>query len=136
MLLTSWPSVTGSADEVAFAERLKDFLAHFDGVWTESIPQDPRRNVLALKRGANRQTIVCTGHFDVVPVEDYGALKALAFSAEALLPAIIERLRKTGENPLALEDFESGDYLPGRGLLDMKAGLADCRDHGDGGLWR
>ena len=124
LMLTSWPSVTGSADEAVLAERLKDFLAHFDVVWTQSIPQDPRRNVFALKRGANRRTIVLTGHFDVVPVEDYGALKPLAFSAEALLPAIIERLRQTGENPLALEDFESGDYLPGRGLLDMKAGLA------------
>ena len=124
LTLTSWPSVTGSADEVEFAKRLKDYLKHFDPVWTESIPQDPRRNVLALKRGGSRRTIVFTGHFDVVPVEDYGALKPLAFSAEALLPAIIARLRQTGENPLALEDFESGDYLPGRGLLDMKAGLA------------
>jgi len=56
LTLTSWPSVTGSADEVAFAERLKDFLVHFDLVWTASILQDLRRNVLALKRGASRRT--------------------------------------------------------------------------------
>jgi arginine utilization protein RocB len=37
---------------------------------------------------------------------------------------MIARLRATGENPLALADLESGEFLPGRGLLDMKAGLA------------
>ena len=77
-----------------------------------------------LKRGQGRRTIVLTGHFDVVPVDDYGDLKHLAFAPEQLLPEIVGRLRRTGENPLALADFESGDFLPGRGLLDMKAGLA------------
>jgi arginine utilization protein RocB len=126
LTLTSWPSVTGSAGEAAVAGRLADSLSHFDHVWTADIPGDPagRSNVFALKRGRSRRTIVLTGHFDVVPVEDYGALKPLAFEAEKLLPEIVSRLRATGENPLALTDFESGEFLPGRGLLDMKAGLA------------
>ena len=126
LTLTSWPSVTGSADEAAFAPRLAEFLEGFDKVWTEAIPGDAagRSNVFALKRGRSRQAIVLTGHFDVVPVDDYGALKPLAFAAETLLPEIVARLRLTGENPQALADFESGDFLPGRGLLDMKAGLA------------
>ena len=124
LTLTAWPSVTGSAGEVAVAEKLQALVSHFDVVWTETIPADARRNVLALKRGRSSRTIVLTGHFDVVPVDDYGALKPLAFAAERLLPAIIARLRETGENPLALADFESGEFLPGRGLLDMKAGLA------------
>ncbi len=120
LTLTGWPSVTGSADEIAFAPKLAGIV---DG-WTEGIPDDPRRNVFALKRGRGRRTVVLTGHFDVVPVEDYGALKPLAFDAEKLLPEMVARLRATGESPLALADLESGDYLPGRGLLDMKAGLA------------
>lgn len=120
LTLTSWPSVTGSADEVAFSAKLAGLV---DG-WTEGIPDDPRRNVFTLKRGTGRRTVVLTGHFDVVPVEDYGALKPLAFEAERLLPEMIAKLKATGENPLALADLESGDYLPGRGLLDMKAGLA------------
>ena len=124
LTLTSWPSVTGSADEAAYAEKLARYLSQFDTVWTSPIPDDPRSNVFALKRGRSRRTIVLTGHFDVVPVNDYGALESLAFSAERLLPEIMARLRRTGENPLALADFESGEYLPGRGLLDMKAGLA------------
>ena len=124
LALTSWPSVTGSADEAAYAERLARYLSQFDTVWTSPIPDDPRSNVFALKRGRSKRTIVLTGHFDVVPVNDYGALEPLAFTPERLLPEIMARLRRTGENPLALADFESGEFLPGRGLLDMKAGLA------------
>lgn len=124
LTLTSWPSVTGSADEAAFAGKLARSLAQFDEVWTSPIPNDARSNVFALKRGRSKRTIVLTGHFDVVPVDDYGALQPLAFSAERLLPEIVTRLRRTGENALALADFESGEFLPGRGLLDMKAGLA------------
>ncbi|MFN4142256.1 M20/M25/M40 family metallo-hydrolase [Aestuariivirga sp.] len=122
--LTSWPSVTGSADEASFAPRLGRHLSRFDAVWVAPIAGDPRSNVFALKRGRGRRTIVLTGHFDVVPAADYGALAPLAFSPERLLPEIVARLRRTGENPLALADLESGAFLPGRGLLDMKAGLA------------
>jgi len=124
LTLTAWPSVTGSPEEAAFAPRLSKMLSHFDAVWTSPIPGDARQNVFALKRGRGRRTIVLTGHFDVVPVSDYGALEPLAFQAERLLPEIAARLRRSGENPLALADFESGEFLPGRGLLDMKAGLA------------
>ncbi|WP_373504321.1 M20/M25/M40 family metallo-hydrolase [Aestuariivirga sp.] len=123
LALTSWPSVTGSAEEAA-VERLVYCLGPMASTSTLPIPNDPRRNVFWLKRGRGRRTIVLTGHFDVVPVDDYGDLKPLAFTPESLLPEIVARLRRTGENPLALADFESGDYLPGRGLLDMKAGLA------------
>ena len=124
LTLTSWPSVTGSPDEAALAPKLARYLAQFDTVWTSPIPNDARRNVFALKRGRSARTIVLTGHFDVVPVSDYGALEPLAFSAERLLPEIVARLRRSGESPLALADFESGEFLPGRGLLDMKSGLA------------
>ena len=124
-MLTHWPSVTGTVDEAALPAKLAASLT-FDSVWVAPIPGDVagRSNVFALKRGMSQRTIVLTGHFDVVSVEDYGALQHLAFKPEELLSATIERLRMTGENPLALSDFESGDYLPGRGLLDMKAGLA------------
>jgi arginine utilization protein RocB len=124
-MLTHWPSVTGSADEASLPAKLAACLT-FDRVWLAPIPDDAsgRSNVFALKKGFSRRTIVLTGHFDVVSVEDYGSLQELAFNPQLLLPATIRRLRSTGENPLALSDFESGDYLPGRGLLDMKAGLA------------
>ncbi len=126
LLLASWPSVTGSADEAALPHLLAEAISRFDKTWIEAIPDDPaqRSNIFALKRGRSRRAVVLTGHFDVVAVDDYGALQDLAFSPEKLLAPTMERLRQTGENPLALADFESGDFIPGRGLLDMKAGLA------------
>lgn len=124
--ITSWPSVTGSADEARFALRLADYITGFDGVWIEPILGDAgaRSNVFALKHGRSKRTIVLTGHFDVVAIDGYGELQSLAFDAEKLLPQTIAKLKASGENPLALKDFESGEFLPGRGLLDMKAGLA------------
>ncbi len=124
LTLTAWPSVTGTLEEAGFAGELADIISHFDKVWTAPIAGDARANVFALKRGRGRTTILLTGHFDVVPAGDYGALEPLAFSPERLLPETIARLQRTGENALALADLESGDFLPGRGLLDMKAGLA------------
>ena len=125
LMLTQWASVTGSPDEAQLPKKLAAHL-NFDKVWLAALPGDGagRSNVFALKRGTSRRTIVLTGHYDVVSVEDYGSLRHLAFDSDLLLTASIKRLRDTGENPLALADFESGDFLPGRGLLDMKAGLA------------
>ncbi|MBL8909046.1 MAG: M20/M25/M40 family metallo-hydrolase [Rhizobiales bacterium] len=128
LTLTGWPSVTGTAGEAAFADKLARYLEEIGGldVWTRPIPNDPlgRANVFALKRGMGAKTVLLAGHFDTVPADDYGALMPLAFDPERLLDKTIARLRETGEHALALSDFESGDYLPGRGLLDMKAGLA------------
>jgi arginine utilization protein RocB len=124
LTLASWPSVTGSEGEAAFAPKLAGYLAHFDSVWSTPIPGEARANVFALKRGRGRSAIVLTGHYDVVPATGYGALEHLAFAPERLLPEMVARLRESGENPLALADLESGAFLPGRGLLDMKAGLA------------
>lgn len=128
LTLTSWPSVTGSADEALFAERLMRFLNERPGLeaWKELVPQDQlgRSNVFALKRGKSTRTIVFAGHFDTVPYDDYGALKTHALEPKRLTQLLTAQLEKSGENALALEDFKSGHYLAGRGLLDMKAGIA------------
>lgn len=128
LTLTSWPSVTGSADEVLFAERLMRFLNDVPGVdaWKELVPKDHlgRSNVFALKRGSSIRTIVLAGHFDTVPYDDYGPLKTDALEPNRLTKELIKQLEKSGESPLALADFKSGRYLAGRGLLDMKAGIA------------
>ena len=124
--LTSWPSVTGGPDEGLFARKLAGYLSGFDVVKTQDVEAGvhPRSNLFALKRGKGRRTIVLTGHFDVVPIDDYGDLKPLAFDPGRLLPEIVTRLKRSDGNALALADLESGNFLPGRGLLDMKAGLA------------
>lgn len=126
LTFTSWPSVTGSNDEAQFALRLADYIEGFGRTWIEPILGDAagRSNVFALKRGRTNKTVVLSGHFDVVPIDGYNSLQTLAFEAEKLLPKIFAKLKASGENDLALADFESGEFLPGRGLLDMKAGLA------------
>jgi arginine utilization protein RocB len=125
-LFTSWPSVTGTANEARFAEKLETHLKDlgFGQSWRMPIPDDAleRSNVLALKKGSSRLLIVLAGHFDTVPFDDYGALPAL--SPMLLRDLLVKDLRATGTNALALKDFESGDFLPGRGLLDMKSGIA------------
>ena len=126
--LTSWPSVTGTSEEAIFSERLVPYLrqAGFGDAWDEPIAGDilRRGKVFAAKRGKSPRTIVLAGHFDTVPFSDYGDLAPLALHPVALREAMIAKLELTGESPLALADFKSGDFLPGRGLLDMKSGLA------------
>ena len=132
-LLTSWISVTGTAGEVEFPNfllaALRDsshFRAHLSDVELWPVAGDPpgRACLAAIVRGAGRATVVLTGHFDTVPVDDYADLAPLAGEPDALRQALIARLKATGGHPLALADLESGEFLPGRGLLDMKAGLA------------
>ena len=126
--LTSWSSVTGTAGESDFARRLQEYLRlkGFDEgiLFPVDAGSNRRGNLAVLKRGRSAQTIVLTGHFDTVPYDDYGVLAELALRPEELTKSIINRLQQSGESNHALRDFESGDFLAGRGLLDMKAGLA------------
>ena len=126
--LTSWPSVTGTPEEAVFSERLEAYLKQsgFGEVWKEAIPGEDlgRSNVFVLKRGKSSRAIVLAGHFDTVPFDDYGDLAPLALHPIVLREAMIAKLEYTGESALALADLKSGEFLPGRGLLDMKSGVA------------
>ena len=135
LLMTRWPSVTGSPDEAAFAERLRTHLAathcfqrHPQHLFTlDSHGEPPAQNLVALARGRGRRTVVLAGHFDTVSIANYGALAPLACDPEPLTRALVEELRarpRNGAEEKALKDFESGDFIAGRGLLDMKSGLA------------
>ena len=130
---TRWPSVTATAGEAAFPHLLTEtlaavpyFAAHPEHLMLQPIPGDPfgRANVMALVAGGGGRTVTLSGHFDTVPVDDYGDLAALATEPDALREAILARLAGAPGDDLARADLESGDYLPGRGLLDMKSGLA------------
>ncbi len=73
------------------------------------------------KKGDARRAVILMGHVDTVGVDDYGDICDFAFDTE-VLP---EKLREAFDLPQdVLEDLESGEYLFGRGALDMKAGLA------------
>lgn len=81
-----------------------------------------RNIVTALVRAVpeTSKTVIITGHFDVVDVQVCGPLGEIAFDPE-------EYSKKIGEMPISREarlDLESGNYLFGRGVADMKAGIA------------
>lgn len=132
--LTERPSVTGTEGEASFGPWLEDFLrtaGHWGPapeVWTiPAGPGDARRCVAMLVRRSGPGTVLLTGHYDTVTAADYGELAPLASRPFDLLPALVARVAQA---PLgtaearARDDLASGRFLPGRGLLDMKAGLA------------
>lgn len=134
MDMVGQPSVTGTADEARFGVWLAEYLKAKTGlfgprpeVWTFPVrPDDARLVVALLVRGAGERTVVLTGHYDTVTVDDYGDLAPLAGQPEDLRIALLERLDlASGTAALqARQDLSSGKFLPGRGLLDMKGGLA------------
>jgi arginine utilization protein RocB len=81
--LTEIPSVTGIAHEAGFAGRLVDLLRDSplfadrpNDVWTLPVPggQHERACVCALLRGRGARTVMLTGHFDTMGIDDYGDL--------------------------------------------------------------
>ncbi len=128
LLLTSWPSVTGTTEEAEFAGRLSEYLRPKWYNENQTLSVDGGHNtrgILAtLKRGKSSKTIVLTGHFDTVPFDDYGPFADLALQPELLTTALINNFRQQGIHSNVLSELESGEFIAGRGLLDMKSGLA------------
>lgn len=131
--LTKFKSVTNTEGETNFAPYFKSVLSSWDyfkenpdHVWTEKTLDDAfeRYSLYAFVKGTSDKTIILTGHYDTVSTNNYGTLEPLACSPDELLTELINDLRRSQTNAQALNDFESGDFLPGRGLLDMKSGLA------------
>ena len=133
--LVRFPSLTNTAGETNCAQHIHTLLASLP--YFKNHPEQlrmvrtlddthERAIVLAFVQGSGPRTALLTGHFDVVSVDNFGELAPLAFEPEQLLPKLIAQLRENPNeaNAKALRDFESGDYLPGRGALDMKSGLA------------
>ena len=99
------PSITNSPGETAFAWQLRDLLATLpyfaaqpDQLRVEPTTNDryERYNLYALARGSGPHTVVLAGHYDVVNVEQYGALQPWAFDPEALLPRLLAALERHG----------------------------------------
>lgn len=127
--LVSWQSRSKTEGEVQFVYRLKEKLLSIP--YFKQNPNHIAFHDAGLKRNAvtafykspeTSDTIVLISHFDTVNTEEYGSLEKLAFSPEELTK---ELQKHKGELPTdALKDLESGQYLFGRGTMDMKTGLA------------
>ncbi len=131
--LCSVPSISGTESEIRIAERIRKMLLQIDyfrdnpeNVVTHGVPRDAigRTYVSAFMEGGSRtsKTLILLSHFDVVGVEEFGKLKEYAFN-----PVVYtDHLKKSAVSlpKEARADLESGDYLFGRGIMDMKYGIA------------
>jgi arginine utilization protein RocB len=130
--LVAIPSITGSdGGENKCARFIFDRLSRCN--YFEQNPEDLRLAALendpwgryfvgALLRAAHpsKKTIILTGHFDVVDTDVCGSIRSWAFDP-------VEYTKRIGEIDLpqdARKDLDSGNYLFGRGVSDMKTGLA------------
>ena len=125
-------SVVGTTDEIAMSEKVYQIFSKID-YWKEN-PQllyrlpfinDPlgRFSVVASLKGekcSSDKTVVMIGHTDTVGISDYGDLKDLATQPDKL----IEALKNVTISNDAKKDLESANWLFGRGILDMKCGVA------------
>ncbi len=129
--LVKIPGVTRTPEEAETGRFIRQELetipwvkAHPESIIDVPLAGDPLgRNIVGCLLKAKPQkagTVILTGHYDVVGVEDFGPLRHLAFSPLEYTRALADAGLK-GE---VLEDLASGEYLFGRGIMDMKAGLA------------
>lgn len=126
--VVGWHSRTGTEGEIEFPHKLREKLLQLDYFQNNSKhihlhDAEKERNALTAfyDSGVTKKTIVLMSHFDTVHTEDFGTLKDLAFQPEALTEAFKKVIDELPED--AKEDLQSGEYLFGRGTMDMKMGL-------------
>lgn len=130
--LTKIQSVVGTPGEVAVAEKIYDYFRRMEYFqrYPEQLQLLPirgdhlgRKSVIAVvrgKKGATPRSLLCLGHIDTVGIDDYEELREYATNPEALKEKLATI--KFGEETLA--EITSEDWLVGRGILDMKTGVA------------
>ncbi|MFA9558369.1 M20/M25/M40 family metallo-hydrolase [Evansella sp. AB-rgal1] len=108
-LLSSYPYFKENPDHIIKQQTIND--------------DQERYNVIAFVKGTKKpsnKTIVLMGHLDTVGIEDYNQLKDKACFPEVLM----ESLHSEDLPPTVHEHLQSENYLFGRGVLDMKSGIA------------
>ncbi|PLS18474.1 peptidase M20 [Bacillus sp. M6-12] len=87
------------------------------------LDEHERYNVLAFVKGTkgrSNRTVILMGHMDTVGIDDFNQLMPYACSPDELMEAL-----KKEQLPIsAQEHLDSGDWMFGRGVLDMKSGVA------------
>jgi len=105
--------------------KMSYYKSHPEDLRLIDVPNDKwnRKSLMAIMRGKksdSRKTVLMIGHTDTVGISDYGNLKEFAH-----LPyELTEKFKGIELPPEAKKDLESGEYLFGRGLFDMKTGDA------------
>lgn len=108
-ILSNFPYFTNNPSHIKIAQTIND--------------DHERYNVLAFvkgTKGTSRRTVILMGHMDTVGIDDFNQLKELACFPDELM----EALKHEDLPPSAQDHLQSGDWLFGRGILDMKSGVA------------
>lgn len=124
-------SVNGTHGEVDIAARLEAIIRSFpffknhpDLVWTQRLKGDKlgRKNVFALLESGvpTDKTVIYHGHTDTVGTSDFGGIESFALDPD-YLQTFFKNYDKDADTKA---DAVSGDWLFGRGALDMKSGDA------------
>lgn len=119
--LVSIASVVSTSGEKEVGDFIFDWLSNLpyfkenpEYLMKQTVIDDPfnRFNVIAMiNKDPHQKTMVGIAHFDTVDVSDYGHHRSLAFSVDELTSTL-----KTTQ--------DSKDTYYGRGMLDMKSGVA------------
>lgn len=129
--LVAMKSVSCSTVELEPAEWFADFFKslpyfekHPEDTGLYEIPNDPygRKIPYAFLKGKKPDTVLLSGHFDVVSTEEYGAAEPWAYDIGS--STLEEMIAKMPLDDRARADLESGEWIWGRGAADMKGGLA------------
>ncbi len=129
--LTRIRSVVGTAGEIAIADAVYEKLSHlpYFRQYPENLRLVPvrgdelgRKIVFALIEGGRdkNKTLVGLGHIDTVGVGDYAELQEVATEPDILK----KKLPGTKFSEPAMSEILSAEWLLGRGILDMKTGVA------------
>lgn len=127
--LVSWKSMTLTEGERQFSIKLQELLLELP--YFQKNPDYlslhdtdlGRQYVTALyKHPTAKETICLISHFDTVNTEEYGDFELLATEPEELTKVFANRLNEFTDE--VQKDLLSGEYLFGRGTMDMKMGLA------------
>lgn len=135
--LTNVLSVTETPGEIEVSKEIYDILSEFDyykknpdDLFLQDIPTDRygRKNLVGIVRGQknpdNRNTVVLMGHSDTVGISDFGSQRDLATQPDEITKWMnenIDRLHPDVQNDIRNEDE---NYVFGRGIFDMKSGVA------------
>ncbi|MCM3082014.1 M20/M25/M40 family metallo-hydrolase [Brevibacillus invocatus] len=124
-------SINGTTGEVDIAEKVEQILRSFpyfqqhpEAVWTQALPHDHlgRKNVFARVKGTgnSKKTVIFHSHIDTVGIDDYGKQIGMANNPKELL----HFFSQWDGSQEVQEHAQSGDWMFGRGALDMKSGVA------------
>ncbi|MFB7140338.1 M20/M25/M40 family metallo-hydrolase [Gottfriedia sp. NPDC056225] len=127
--LVSWKSISLTEGERQFPinlyKELSDlqyFIDSSDQLKLHNSNKGRKFLTALYKHPEVKDTICLISHFDTVNTEEYGELETLSTKTEELTKVFYERLSELSTE--VQNDLKSGEYLFGRGTMDMKMGLA------------